>query len=129
LPFFGKIFFLHAETQSRGVKKFIIKNISASPRLRVNNNLLTTKELIEEAVSLPVEDRVMVADSILRSLNAPESDIDREWMAVAQRRSEELRSGQVKPIPGEQVFARVSQRFIAVMHLHRDPDYWKHRLG
>jgi mRNA interferase RelE/StbE len=30
---------LHAETQSRGVKKFIIKNISASPRLRVNNNL------------------------------------------------------------------------------------------
>jgi len=72
---------------------------------------LTTKELIEEAVSLPVEERAMVADSILRSLNAPEPDIDRKWMAVAQRRLEELRSGQVKPIPGEQVFARVWKRF------------------
>ena len=74
---------------------------------------MTTKELIEEAVSLPVEERAIVADSILRSLNAPESDIDRKWMAVAQRRLEELHSGQVKPIPGEQVFARVWKRFEA----------------
>ncbi len=74
---------------------------------------MTTKELIAEAVSLPVEERAIVADSILRSLNAPESDIDRKWVAVAQRRLGELRSGQVKPIPGEQVFARVWKRFRA----------------
>ena len=74
---------------------------------------MTTKELIAEAVSLPVEERAMVADSILRSLNAPESDIDRKWVAVAQRRLAELRSGQVKPIPGKQVFARVWKRFEA----------------
>lgn len=72
---------------------------------------MTTKELIAEAVSLPVEERAMVADSILRSLNAPESDIDRKWAAVAQRRLAELRSGQVKPIPGDQVFARIWKRF------------------
>ena len=72
---------------------------------------MTTKELIAEAVSLPVEERAMVADSILRSLNAPESDIDRKWIAVAQRRLAELRSGKVKPIPGEQVFARIWKRF------------------
>jgi len=74
---------------------------------------LTTKELIAEAVSLPVEERTIVADSILRSLNAPESDIDQKWMTVAQRRLAELRSGQVKPIPGEQVFARIWKRFEA----------------
>jgi putative addiction module component (TIGR02574 family) len=68
---------------------------------------LTTKELIAEAISLPVEERSIVADSILRSLNAPESDIDRKWAAVARRRLAELRSGQVKSIPGEQVFARI----------------------
>lgn len=72
---------------------------------------MTTKELIAEAVSLPVEERAMVADSILRSLNAPESDIDRKWAAVAQRRLAELRSGQVKPIPGDQVFTRIWKRF------------------
>ncbi len=72
---------------------------------------MTTKELIAEAVSLPVEERAIVADSILRSLNAPESDIDRKWAAVAQRRLVELRSGKVKAIPGEQVFARIWKRF------------------
>jgi putative addiction module component (TIGR02574 family) len=72
---------------------------------------LTTKELIAKAVSLPVEERSIVADSILCSLNAPEPDIDRKWVAVAQRRLAELRSGQVKSIPGEQVFARIWKRF------------------
>jgi len=74
---------------------------------------VTMKELIEEVVSLSVEERVMVADSILRSLNPPESDIDRKWAQVAERRLAELRSGKVKSVPGEQVFARVWKRFEA----------------
>ncbi|OHB62873.1 MAG: addiction module protein [Planctomycetes bacterium RBG_13_62_9] len=72
---------------------------------------MTMKELIDEVVSLPVEERAIVADSILRSLNPPESDIDHKWAQVAQRRLAELRSGKVKPIPGEQVFAKVWKRF------------------
>ncbi|MBM4025262.1 MAG: addiction module protein [Planctomycetes bacterium] len=72
---------------------------------------MTMKEIIEEVASLPVEERAIVADSILRSLNAPESDIDRKWAEVAQRRLLELRSGQVEPIPGEQVFAKIRKRF------------------
>ncbi len=72
---------------------------------------MTTKELIDEVASLPVEERAMVADSILRSLNPPESDIDRKWAQVAQRRLAELRSGKVKPIPGERVFAKARKRF------------------
>jgi putative addiction module component (TIGR02574 family) len=71
------------------------------------------KELIEEVISLPVEERAIVADSILRSLNPPESGIDHKWAQVAQRRLAELRSGKVKPIAGEQVFARVWKRFEA----------------
>ena len=72
---------------------------------------MTMKELIEEVASLPVEERVIVADSILRSLNPPESDIDHKWVQVAQRRLAELRSGKIRPIPGEQVFAKVWKRF------------------
>ena len=74
---------------------------------------MTTKELIEAAVSLPVEERTMLADSILRSLDTPESDIDGKWAKVAQQRLAELRSGKVRPIPGEQVFARIWKRFEA----------------
>lgn len=72
---------------------------------------MSTKELIAEAISLPVEERALVADSILRSLNAPQSGIDRKWAAVAQRRLAELRSGEVKLVPGDEVFARVWKRF------------------
>jgi putative addiction module component (TIGR02574 family) len=74
---------------------------------------VTMKELIEEVASLPVEERAIVVDSILRSLNPPESDIDHRWAQVAQRRLTELRSGKVKPVPGEEVFAKVWKRFEA----------------
>ena len=74
---------------------------------------MTVKELIEEVISLPAEERAIVADLILRSLNPPESEIDHKWAQVAQRRLAELRAGKVKAIAGEQVFARVWKRFEA----------------
>jgi putative addiction module component (TIGR02574 family) len=72
---------------------------------------MKTKDLIAEAISLPVEERAMVVDSLLKSLNPPESEIDKKWAAVAKRRLEELRSGEVKAIPGEEVFRRIWNRF------------------
>jgi putative addiction module component (TIGR02574 family) len=69
------------------------------------------KEIISEVTTLPVEERAEVADSILRSLNAPDPDIDRQWIEVAERRLDDLRSGRVKAIPGEQVFTRLRERF------------------
>ena len=72
---------------------------------------MNTKELIDEVVSLPVEARALVVDSLLRSLNQPESDIDRKWAAVAQRRLAEMRSGSVDAIPGENVFEKIWKRF------------------
>jgi len=72
---------------------------------------VTTKELIDQAASLPGEEGAILADSILRSLNPPESSVDAEWAAVAQRRLRELRSGEVKPVPGGEVFTKVWKRF------------------
>jgi hypothetical protein len=71
----------------------------------------STIEIIHDAESLPVEERTLVVDCLLRTLNPPNPDVDRKWVAVAQRRLEELRSGQVQPIPGKEVFARIRQRF------------------
>lgn len=71
----------------------------------------STAEIIQEAEALPVEERTVVVESLLRSLNPPDPEIDRKWAAVARRRLEELRSGRVKPVPGEEVFARIRQRF------------------
>jgi len=68
---------------------------------------LKIKDLIHEAEALPVEERALVVDSVLRSLNPPESEIDEKWAAVATERLKEVRSGAVESVPGEEVFARI----------------------
>ncbi|MBI4688924.1 MAG: addiction module protein [Nitrospirae bacterium] len=69
------------------------------------------KEIIQEAESLPIEERAIVVDSLLRTLNPPVMEIDIEWVKVAKRRLAELRSGNVKAIPGDAVFAKIQKRF------------------
>lgn len=69
------------------------------------------KEIIQEAESLPIEERAIVVDSLLRTLNPPVAEIDAEWVKVAKRRLAELRSGRVKAVPGNEVFAKIRERF------------------
>ena len=69
------------------------------------------KAIIEEAECLPVEERVMVIDSLLRTINPPLAEVEIEWMMVAKRRLAELRSGQVEAVPGNEVFAEIRDRF------------------
>lgn len=69
------------------------------------------KQIIEEAESLPVEERAIVIDSLLRTLNPPDVEIEKEWIAVAKRRLAELRSGSIEPVPGNEVFNRIRERF------------------
>jgi len=69
------------------------------------------EDIIREASELPVEDRANVIDSLLRTLNAPNPEIDRAWSETARRRLAELRSGRVQPIPGNRVFAKIKERF------------------
>ncbi len=71
---------------------------------------MKTKELITEIISLPIDDRVVVVDSILKSLNPPESKIDKKYIAIAKKRLSELRSGEVKGVPGEEVFNKIWDR-------------------
>lgn len=67
--------------------------------------------LLEEAVSLPVEERVHLVDCLLQTLNQPDATHAAAWTEVARRRLVELRSGKVTPIDGDVVFARIWQRY------------------
>lgn len=71
----------------------------------------TAAQIIREAESLPVEERTLVVESLLRSLNRPDPDKDKEWLVVAKRRLDELRSGKVAAVPGDEVFAKLRERF------------------
>lgn len=72
---------------------------------------MNTKELIDEAVSLPQEERALMVDSLLRSLNQPESEIDRRWATVAEKRLADLQAGAVAPVAGGEVFEKIWKRF------------------
>ena len=72
---------------------------------------MNTDELIDEVTSLPVEERARVVDSLLQSLNSPDESNTAAWFALAKRRLDELRSGAVKAIPGDEVFAKIKQRY------------------
>ena len=72
---------------------------------------MKTKDLIAEAVSLPVEERALLVDSLLRSLNAPESAIDKKWIAVAKDRLQQLRNGEVTAQPASEVLKKIAAKF------------------
>ena len=70
-----------------------------------------TAKLADQILSLPCEDRIYLVDRLLESLNAPSrEEIDRVWAEEVERRIDELDSGKVRAIPGEQVFAEIRQR-------------------
>jgi putative addiction module component (TIGR02574 family) len=72
---------------------------------------MSINNIIDEVLTLPVEERALIADSLLRSLNKPDKSIDAKWTETAKRRLEELRSGKVKPVHGEEVFVKINKRF------------------
>ena len=69
---------------------------------------LTIDEITTEAMQLPVSSRAELAEKLVESLDFPENDdIQRAWAAEAISRRDEVRSGRVQTIPGEQVLAEV----------------------
>jgi putative addiction module component (TIGR02574 family) len=69
---------------------------------------MTIEELAEEALALPTEQRALLADRLVESLDAGEvSRLDQLWAAEAKRRRDEVRQGRVQTIPGDEALARV----------------------
>ena len=68
----------------------------------------TVERLAEQALKLPSESRARLADLLVESLDADEiGRVDRLWVAEAKRRRDEVRSGRVKTIPGDQARRKI----------------------
>ena len=66
--------------------------------------------MAEEALALPSEARALMADRLVESLDpAEDGQIRQLWAAEARRRLEDVRSGRVKTIPGDEVLAQVKR--------------------
>lgn len=72
---------------------------------------MKTEDLLRELESLPVDQCARIADSVLKTLNPTESEIDKKWAEVAKRRLDEINTGAVHPVSGQDVFDEIWKRF------------------
>ena len=68
----------------------------------------TADRVVEEALSLPADARLSLVEKLLTSLNLPiDKEIDRLWAEEAEHRVSQIEDGEVKLVPGEEVFAKI----------------------
>lgn len=79
---------------------------------------VTIEDVLQSAMSLTLEQREELIDRLLE-LAPREGTLHPAWTEELRRRSAELDSGEVKPIPWEEVRRLAWQR---VSHLRRDVD-------
>jgi len=68
----------------------------------------TIEQLAEQAMALSSESRAQLADLLVESLDTQAlGQLDQLWVSEAKRRRDEVRSGQVKTIPGQTALQKV----------------------
>ena len=66
-------------------------------------------DLEAEVLDLPAEDRARMLELLIASFE-PKSNSQKAWMDLALRRREEVRSGKIAMVPGDEALARVKAR-------------------
>ena len=73
---------------------------------------IVADKVFDDALSLPSDARAMLVERLLMSLNLPtQAEIDKLWAEEAERRVSEIDRGDVKLIPGNEVFAEIRQKY------------------
>lgn len=63
-----------------------------------------TQEVLENALQLKPQDRLVLVDLLLESVDRPDPTIDDIWLEEAQRRLVAYREGKMKTISMEELF-------------------------
>ena len=68
------------------------------------------ERLIEQALDLPPDERALVAERLLSSLEPELSSIDRLWTQEAEDRLDAYERGEIEAITAETVFSSIKNR-------------------
>ena len=63
-----------------------------------------TNEIIQEALNLKPQEKYLIIESLILSLNEPDKDIEKIWIEESQKRLEEYKKGNLKTLSFEEVF-------------------------
>jgi len=71
-----------------------------------------TDRVTEEVLSLPADIRLNLVEKLITSLNLPiDKDIDLLWAEEAERRISQIEAGEVRLVPGEEVFSKIRAKY------------------
>jgi putative addiction module component (TIGR02574 family) len=70
-------------------------------------------EVLEKAQALSTQERGLLIDHLIESLDEgpAEEGVEQAWGEEIKRRVDDIRSGKVKMIPGEQVLRELAKEF------------------
>jgi putative addiction module component (TIGR02574 family) len=73
----------------------------------------SAEKVLDQALALPVDERIGLVDRLLASLNLPtQPEIDRLWAEEAERRLAQIERGEVDLIAGEKVFEDIRSKHL-----------------
>ena len=65
---------------------------------------MSSKEILEQSMALKPDERFMIVESLLKSLDEPDRKIDEIWAEEAEKRLKAYRDGNLEGIPMEEIF-------------------------
>jgi len=65
---------------------------------------MSSKKILEQAMALKPEERFLIVEGLLKSLDEPDQKIDAIWAEEAEKRLKAYRDGRLEGIPMEEAF-------------------------
>ncbi|MBI3755527.1 MAG: addiction module protein [Deltaproteobacteria bacterium] len=67
---------------------------------------MSSKEILEQALKLKPDERFMVVEGLIRSIDEPDISLDVIWAEEAEKRLKAYRAGNLEGIPMEEIFKK-----------------------
>ncbi len=65
---------------------------------------MSSKDILKQALKLKPDERFMVVEGLIKSLDAPDDSLDKIWADEAEKRLRAYRSGKLEGVPMEEIF-------------------------
>jgi len=67
---------------------------------------MNTKEILNQAIALKPEDRFLIVEGLLKSLDEPDQKLDIIWAEESEKRLKAYRQGKLEGIPMGDIFGK-----------------------
>ena len=65
---------------------------------------MSNKDILEMAMKLKPEERFLIIEGLIKSIDEPDKMIDEIWAEEAEKRLKAYRAGKLQTIPVEEIF-------------------------